>query len=98
MTDIRGARKVQLTVNGSDDHNPVFAPDGRMFYFSSNRGQAVDVTAQELRKYRELRRTVTFGGVEYPVASGRDIWRAELSEHLVKLTMSGKQPRQASAR
>ena len=96
MASVNGARIVQLTVNGSDDHNPVFAPGGRMFYFSSNRGLAVDVTAQDLQKYRELRRTVTIGGVEHPVASGRDIWRAELSGDLVTMTMS--QPGQASAR
>ena len=98
MTNTHGARIVQLTVNGSDDHNPVFAPNGKMFYFSSNRGQAVDVSARDLQKYREQSRTVTIGGVEYPVTSGRDIWRAELSDGLVSLTMSGNQPGQASAR
>ena len=98
MMDLQGLHTVQLTVNGSDDHNPVFAPDGRTFYFSSNRGQAVDLTDKHLAEYSQQGRTTILGDVEYPVASGRDIWRAELTRTVVKLTKSGKQTRHAGVR
>ena len=97
MTDLRGKQITQLTVNGSDDRNPVFSPDGKTFYFSSNRGQAVDVTAEDLQTYRGLNRTMNIGGVEFPVASGRDIWRAELSGDLASKTSSSRS-REAMAR
>ena len=97
MTDLRGKHATQLTVNGSDDRNPVFSPDGKTLYFSSNRGQAVDVTTDDLQLYRGLTRTMNIGGVEFPVTSGRDIWRAELSGALVSKTTS-RGPRQALAR
>ncbi len=96
MTDVSGKRAIQLTVNGSDDRHPVFAPDGKSFYFSSNRGQAVDVTPQELQAYRGRRRTVVVAGAEFPIASGRDIWRAELSNALVS-ALADPRSLQASA-
>ena len=95
ITDVNGKRHTQLTVNGSDDRNPVFAPDGKSFYFSSNRGQAVDITAQDLQKYQAG--TVLIGGVKYPVATGRDLWRADLSDELVAMVKGGR-TRQASGR
>ena len=97
MTDFRGKQLTQLTVNGSDDRNPVFSPDGKTIYFSSNRGQAVDVTTEDLQTYRALGRTMNIGGVEFPVASGRDIWRAELSGDLASKTNRSRS-RQALAR
>ena len=89
ITDVNGKQQTQLTTNGSDDRHPTFAPDGKSFYFSSNRGQAVDITAQDLQKYRAGKMLI--GGVEYPVATGRDLWRADLSQEL------GNSIRQASA-
>ncbi len=94
MTDVNGKRHTQLTVNGSDDRHPVFAPNGKSFYFSSNRGQAVDITAQDLQRYHAGRMLI--GGVEYPVATGRDLWRADLSEILVAM-VNGSLTRQAGA-
>ncbi len=35
-----------MTVNGSDDDNPCFSPDGKTFYFSSNRGHAVETSSK----------------------------------------------------
>ena len=98
MTELNGSRAIQLTVNGSDDHNPVFAPDGKVFYFSSNRGQAIDLTAQNLTEYRQRGRTITMGGVEFPVASGRDLWRAELSQEVARIANKGTQARHAGVR
>ncbi len=80
ITNVNGKQQTQLTTNGSDDRHPTFAPDGKSFYFSSNRGQAVDITAQDLQKYRAGKMLI--GGVEYPVATGRDLWRADLSQQL----------------
>jgi TolB protein len=42
MMHVNGEHVSQLTVNGSDDDNPVFSPDGKTFYFSSNRGHALE--------------------------------------------------------
>ena len=98
MTDVNGKQAIQLTINGSDDRHPVFAPDGKSFYFSSNRGQAVDVTPQDLQAYRGKGRTVVIGGAEFPVASGRDIWRAELSGAVVRNTFGDQSSPRASAR
>ncbi len=98
MTDLRGKQVTQLTVNGSDDRNPVCAPDGKTFFFSSNRGRAVDGSAQDLEASRGRGRTVTIGGAEYPVASGRDIWRAELSADLQAQTIGSSRSRQALGR
>ncbi len=89
MTDINGKQAFQLTVNGSDDRSPVFAAEGNSFYFSSNRGQAVDLASQDLQTYRAKGRTVYIGGTEFPLGSGRDIWRAELSQDLVAV-MNGR--------
>ena len=96
MTDINGKQAIQLTVNGSDDRNPVFGADGNSFYFSSNRGQAVDLASRDLQTYRAKGRTVYFGGTEFPVASGRDIWRAELTQDLV--AMMNSRSRHAAAK
>jgi Tol biopolymer transport system component len=40
MMHVNGEHVSQLTVNGSLDDNPSFSPDGKTFYFSSNRGHA----------------------------------------------------------
>jgi len=42
MMHVNGEHVSQLTVNGSNDDNPSFAPDGKTFYFSSNRGHALE--------------------------------------------------------
>ncbi len=42
MMHANGEHVSQLTVNGSDDDNPSFSPDGKTFYFSSNRGHAAE--------------------------------------------------------
>jgi Tol biopolymer transport system component len=46
MMHVNGEHVSQLTVNGSDDDNPVFSPDGKTFYFSSNRGHALEDLAK----------------------------------------------------
>ena len=98
MTDVKGEHPAQLTVNGSDDRNPVCAPDGKTFYFSSNRGLALDGSDQDLQASRRRVRTVTIGGAQYPVASGRDIWRAELSGEFLSKTIGSSRSRHAIAR
>ncbi len=45
MMHANGEHVSQLTVNGSDDDNPSFSPDGKTFYFSSNRGHAREALA-----------------------------------------------------
>jgi Tol biopolymer transport system component len=42
MMNANGEHMSQLTQNGSDDDNPCFSPDGKIFYFSSNRGHALE--------------------------------------------------------
>jgi Tol biopolymer transport system component len=47
MMHVNGEHVSQLTVNGSDDDNPSFSPDGKTFYFSSNRGHALEDLAKK---------------------------------------------------
>jgi len=98
MMDVKGEHAARLTLNGSDDRNPVCAPDGKTFYFSSNRGLALDGSDQDLQASRRRVRTVTIGGAQYPVASGRDIWRAELSADFLSKTIGSSRSRHAVAR
>ncbi len=54
MMHVNGEHVSQLTVNGSDDDNPSFNPDGKTFYFSSNRGNGTTGTGTGRDIWRAL--------------------------------------------
>jgi len=88
LMNVNGEHVSQLTVNGSDDDHPVFSPDGKTFYFSSNRGQAIEnLSDSALQSYRDKTRTVTIEGIELPISTGRDIWRAQVADAVIDLNI-----------
>jgi TolB protein len=81
MMNVNSKHVSQLTVNGSDDDNPVFSPDGKTFYFSSNRGLATDNRAGRSRS----------------VSSGRDIWRAQVADDVLTVKLDKKPDKKAGS-
>lgn len=85
MMKANGEHVSQLTENGSDDDNPVFSPDGRTFYFSSNRGHAVEnLSSEDMAKYQAAGNVVSTDAGSLPVGTGRDLWRAEVADEVLK--------------
>jgi Tol biopolymer transport system component len=85
MMKDNGEHVSQLTENGSDDDNPVFSPDGKHFYFSSNRGHAVEnLSPEEKGKYQARGDVMNLSGIEVYVGTGRDLWRAEVADDVLR--------------
>ncbi|MFH1024432.1 MAG: hypothetical protein V1809_13715 [Planctomycetota bacterium] len=85
MMKVNGEHTSQLTENGSDDDNPVFSPDGKTFYFSSNRGHAVENPGPDMLKEFQARKDiVSIDGASLPLGRGRDIWRALVSDEVLR--------------
>jgi TolB protein len=68
MMNVNGEHVSQLTVNGSDDDNPSFSPDGKTFYFSSNRGHALEDLAKKGTGRDIWRATITDDVVSMDIA------------------------------
>jgi hypothetical protein len=68
-----------------DVDNPVFSPDGKHFYFSSNRGHAVEsLSPEEKSKYQSRGDVMNQSGLEVFVGTGRDLWRAEVADDVLR--------------
>ncbi|MBA2482237.1 MAG: PD40 domain-containing protein [Planctomycetes bacterium] len=72
MMHANGEFVSQLTVNGSDDDNPVFSPDAKTFYFSSNRGHALEDLGKIGTGRDVWRATITDDVVAMDIAQPKD--------------------------